>query len=195
VLEKLLSTATTNAKLVLAATAGAALVAGGSAVAISNVADSSTPSAAAAVDPHASDQDKTASAAQGDNRSDTATATIGSHKPAPVTGSTDKPANHGACVSAAARTKPAAGAAPSTHGKTVSAVAQSDCNKAAASTTDQSKDAKSVHKPAKANSHTDDADTADDANEAPEAPDAPDSDSGAPSSNGTTHSQGHAGGH
>ena len=41
-LDKLLSAATTNAKLLLAAVAGAALVAGGSAVAITSVSDSST---------------------------------------------------------------------------------------------------------------------------------------------------------
>ncbi|MCA1721754.1 MAG: hypothetical protein LC779_11860 [Actinobacteria bacterium] len=102
-LDKLLSAAATNVKLVLAAAAGAALVAGGSAVAISNVADSDTPTGTTSSQnlrgtDHASEQGKA-------NRSDTAT--VGITLPAPKPAEGDKPdepkteASHGACVSAA----------------------------------------------------------------------------------------------
>ena len=186
-LDKLLTTVAANAKLALAAAAGAALVAGGSAVAISNVADSGTAPTAptSAANEHISDQGLA-------SRSDTATVGISpkpSHSPKADNGNAGH--NHGACVSAVAKASPAANAQPGDHGSLVSAAAKSDCGKTAPATSTV-KGKSSSHKPAKATTHTD---SSDDASESPEPSESPDSDSGTPSSNGTTHSNGHAGGH
>ena len=188
-LDKLLSTAASNVKLVLAATAGAALVAGGSAVAISNVADSGTVAPSSAANEHISDQGLA-------SRSDTATVGISpkpSHSPKADSEHGSSGNNHGACVSAIAKASPSPDASPGDHGKLVSAAAKSDCGKTAGATTAD----KAKGKSADAKNKTHATETADDAteSEAPEAPEAPDSDSGTPNSNGTTHSNGHAGGH
>lgn len=121
-LDKLLSVVATNAKLVVAGAVGAALVAGGGAVAIQQVSDS-TPSSV------------TTELGTGDeHRSDTATAKIATKPPKPPKtddGDTDGGAkdNHGACVSAAAHAAVQAGSDSNAHGKAVSLVAKSDCGK------------------------------------------------------------------
>ena len=108
-LDKLLSAAASNAKLALAAAAGAALVAGGSAaVVVQNVADSSTA-------PNASETGV-------ENRSATATASIGKTKPATPTADITPGGAHGACVSFVAKDKDAA--VDGNHGKAVSAAAK-----------------------------------------------------------------------
>ena len=124
-LDKLLTVATGHAKLALAAVAGAALVAGGSAVAIQQVSDSTT-STNTVTTPvkggeHASEQGE-------DQRSDTATATISpkpKHSPeeseSPEPSESPKACNHGAAVSAAAHDQSTQGRE---HGKAVSKVAR-----------------------------------------------------------------------
>jgi hypothetical protein len=137
VLDKVLTAAATNVKLALAAVAGAALVAGGSAVAISNVADTSSPATASqasrqdAADAHGSDD----STAKGASRSDTATATLAHHHATPSDTPTagthpkrSKAGNHGACVSAAAHATTATGRA---RGQGIATIAKSDCGKTA----------------------------------------------------------------
>src|SRR3954454_3513887 len=103
-LDKLLATAANNAKLAIAAAAGAALVAGGSAVAFQQVSDETT-SVTAPVKggEHASETGV-------ESRSDTATATI-APKPSRSPEPTQSPKAdgeqgvHGACVSAVAQDK------------------------------------------------------------------------------------------
>jgi hypothetical protein len=172
VLDKLLSTATTNAKLLLAAAAGAALVAGGSAVAITNVSDSGS----------AGDDSVVAALDAGEHRSDTATAKIATPK-ASKSPKADKPEgerkdNHGACVSAVAKATPAADADPNAHGKLVSETAKSDCGKTANGNSAEAKK-KAADKKAE-HAKTGDADDADD--------------DGTPSSTGVERSGGRAGG-
>ena len=149
----MLATLVNNAKLALAAAAGAALVAGGSAVAITNVADSGS-------------APNEASTLQGDNRSDTATATIASKSPKPEKsakadkpeGETPKTDNHGTCVSTKVHAAQDATPAGKERGKAVSAAA------------------KSCPKPAKADkpasTEVEDADGADDAAETEDADEA-----------------------
>lgn len=118
-LAKLVTVLTHNAKLALAAVAGAAVVAGGSAVAIQQVANSTPTTTTTVTAPvkggeHASDRGV-------EQRSDTATAGIkpnpGKHgKPDKVKGCT-----HGAAVSAAAHDPSTQGRE---HGKAVSTVAR-----------------------------------------------------------------------
>ena len=108
-LDKLLSAAATNAKLALAAAAGAALVAGGSAaVVVQNVADSTGAS--------------NASETGVENRSATATASIGKPKPATGTADITPGGVHGACVSFVAKDKDAE--VDGNHGKAVSEAAK-----------------------------------------------------------------------
>jgi hypothetical protein len=116
-LDKLLATAANNAKLALAAAAGAALVAGGSAVAFQQVADS-TATDTAAVSTSASPDALLSSSV-----SDTSTATI-PPKPSksPKAESGGAQGVHGACVSAVARDKTTVGR---DHGKAVSEAAHS----------------------------------------------------------------------
>lgn len=118
-LDKLLATAVSNAKLVVAGAIGAALVAGGGAVAVTQVASTSDTPPAAAAD-HPSDH----AALKGDNRSDTATAGIELPK-TPDTEDTDGDQGaqgvHGACVSAEAHNDSTEGR---DHGKAVSAAAK-----------------------------------------------------------------------
>jgi hypothetical protein len=119
-LDKLLSTAVSNAKLVVAGAIGAALVAGGGAVAVTQVASSSDASTAASE--HANEH----ATLKGDNRSDTATAGIDLPKPSksPKAEDGDEGAQgvHGACVSAVAQDKSTVGR---DHGKAVSEAAHS----------------------------------------------------------------------
>lgn len=127
-LDKLLSVVATNAKLVVAGAVGAALVAGGGAVAIQQVSDS-TPSS---VSTEVRGGDPLGTGAE--NRSDTATANIAPKPPKPPKTDDGDPAdgakdNHGACVSAAAHAAVPADAAPNARGKAVSAIAKSDCGK------------------------------------------------------------------
>lgn len=141
-LDKLLSTAVSNAKLVVAGAIGAALVAGGGAVAVTQVASTSdTPQA---VSEHADEH----AALKGESRSDTATAGIDLPKPS-KSPKAEKDGDgaqgvHGACVSAVAHDKSTVGRA---HGKAVSEAAQScpkggdDANEAGASSTDDAEEA------------------------------------------------------
>ncbi|MBK5305321.1 MAG: hypothetical protein JJD92_01390 [Frankiaceae bacterium] len=118
-LDKLLSVTVQNAKLALAAVAGAALVAGGSAVAITQVSDSG---------PVKGGENLSVTGAE--NRSDTATATITPKSPKPskspkAEADADSEGGqgvHGACVSAVAHDKSLEGRE---HGKAVSAAAHS----------------------------------------------------------------------
>ena len=122
-LDKLLATATNNAKLALAAIAGAALVAGGSAVAFQQVSDdtSATPNVTVS-------QQDTAAGQGAEHRSDTATAHINLPKPSKSPKPTKSPSAdgaqgvHGACVSAVAQDKSTVGR---DHGKAVSEAAHS----------------------------------------------------------------------
>jgi hypothetical protein len=181
VLDKLLSAATTNVKLVLAAAAGAALVAGGSAVAINSVSDSS------GVNEHTSEQGLSAAALQGENRSDTATARIGSPKPSKSPKADgEHPDNPGACVSAVAKTTPAAEAAPNAHGKLVSETAKSDCGKTDGSTTAETQQSSADKK-------ADRVKTSDDTDADSEGAEDADDDGSGPSSTGTERSGGRAG--
>ena len=140
-LDTLLSTAVSNAKLVVAGAIGAALVAGGGAVAVTQVASTSHPSSNA--NEHAT--------LQGDNRSDTATAQIELPKPekSPKSDEAGDGAQgvHGACVSAVAQDKSTEGRM---HGKAVSEAAHS-CPKGdnAADDSDADDDADDAAKPAK----------------------------------------------
>jgi hypothetical protein len=149
-LDKLLSVATTNAKLALAAAAGAAHGAGGAAVAITPV-SSDTATTTTVTGPvkggeHASDTGR-------EHRSDTATATI-SPKPSksPKADSEGDGAQgvHGACVSAVAQDKSTEGR---DHGKAVSEAAH-NCPKGDdaagdAADTDADDDSAKPAKPAK----------------------------------------------
>jgi hypothetical protein len=180
-LDKLLSAAATNAKLAIAAVAGAALVASGGAVAISNVADSSPASE------HASEQGRAASLLNNGNRSDTATATI-SPKPSksPKVKNEGEQGVHGACVSAVARDKNAV--IDGSHGKAVSAAAK-NCPKGsdeakASKSPNPEKSAKSA-KPAKSPKPA----NASDADDSDEAGD--ESGEHGPSSTGQEHREGH----
>ena len=112
---KLLAIAAQNAKLALAVIAGAALVAGGSTVAVTNVSDSTEHA------PDASVTQTVAAPAAGEVEV-VETASSAS----PTAGLTPSPRanNHGACVSAVARTK-VAGETGREHGKRVSAAAKS----------------------------------------------------------------------
>ena len=116
-LDKLLTTVATNAKLVVAGAIGAALVAGGGAVAVTQVA--STTDASSAASEHANEH----AALKGDNRSDTATAQIAVPKPSHSADAEDGAQGvHGACVSAVAKDDSTVGR---DHGKAVSAAAKS----------------------------------------------------------------------
>jgi hypothetical protein len=182
VLDKLLAAAATNAKLVIAAAAGAALVAGGGAVAITNVADSAP---AGSVSEQASERGAAASAAKGDNRSDTATAGIKPPKTdddAPDAEPKDKADNHGACVSEAAHTTTATGRA---RGEAISTIAKSDCGKDAKAGDDEKT------KPTKPAGDDTDADDQDDDAEDDES-DADEDEASGPSQNGRDHGKGHA---
>jgi len=131
VLEKLLSLAAANAKLAIAAAAGAALVAGGSAVAIQNVASSGSETVTVA--DNASERGE-------ESRSDTATAKINLPKPTKSPrADKDKADNHGRCVSEAAHLKPE-GETGREHGERVSLVAKSDCGKDEATRSQRSAD-------------------------------------------------------
>lgn len=122
-LDKVLTALATNAKLAIAATAGAALVAGGSAVAVTQVADSTPTAPTSTVSaPLAAAGDDANEAAE--HRSDTSTATIEpkpTKSPKPTKAPKTKDCNHGKAVSAAAHDKSKHGR---DHGKAVSAVAQ-----------------------------------------------------------------------
>ena len=182
-LDKLLTIATGHAKLALAAAAGAALVAGGSAVAIQQVSDSST-STSTVTTPvkggeHASDQGE-------EQRSDTATATISpkpSHSPeeseAPEPSESPKSCTHGAAVSAAAHDRSTHGRE---HGKAVSKVAHD--KSACATKTDDGAENDGEH----ANDATDEHDS--DASEAPRPARTADSENEG-EDNGSEHSGGH----
>lgn len=115
-LDKLLSTAVSNAKLVVAGAIGAALVAGGGAVAVTQVASSTD------TQPSVSENANEHAALQGDNRSDTATAQIALPKPSksPKAETEGAQGVHGACVSAVAQDKTTVGR---DHGKAVSEAA------------------------------------------------------------------------
>ena len=170
-LDKILSVVASNAKLVVAGAIGAALVAGGSAVAISNVSDNST--TAPSVSSHASDQGALASAAKGDNRSDTATANIPPKPPKPPKPAGTPKGCHGALVSAAAH--------GTTHGRAHGAAVKLAAH-----------DKSCQH--ANAGTHTPDANDPAEApdNESPEAPDAaegPDNESGS-GTDGSNHTSG-----
>src|SRR3954464_6299782 len=102
-LDKLLATAANNAKLAIAAAAGAALVAGGSAVAFQQVADSTASDPAVVVSASPS-VDPTVTPV-----SDTSTATIPTPTPSPSASPDAEDGGaqgvHGACVSAVAHDK------------------------------------------------------------------------------------------
>lgn len=129
-LNKLLTIAAQNAKLALAGVAGAALVAGGSAVAISNVSETTTTPDAGVTQTLAA-PDSTTVETVTTSPSDTATATA-------------TPGIHGACVSAVARTK-VEGETGREHGKRVSEAAKT-CPKGDDSEKAARKDAKSQQK-------------------------------------------------
>jgi hypothetical protein len=153
-LDKLLSVVATNAKLVVAGAIGAALVAGGGAVAVTQVASSSdaTPTATIPV----------GGAAGAEHRSATATAGIAVPNAPKAPKSTDANETdgaqgvHGACVSAVAKASPAADAQPGDHGKLVSAAAKS-CPGNGSTTSDAARKAAAAKKAAgKANKPGDD---------------------------------------
>ena len=153
-LDKLLNTAVANAKLALAAAAGAALVAGGSAVAITNVADSKP-----------SDVPR-ASATGVENRSATSTATI---KP-PKDDTAEQPGvrkdNHGKCVSEAVAKAKAGLAAGAEQGPAVSAAARSCPKPGKGAATAEEKKADAAEKRAEAKKKAEAARTAAEAKKA-----------------------------
>ncbi|MEO6204163.1 MAG: hypothetical protein ABIO67_02095 [Mycobacteriales bacterium] len=131
-LSKLLTIAAQNAKLALAGVAGAALVAGGSAVAISNVSDNTEATTA---------DTSVAQPLAAPNSTSVETVTTSPSDTGTVTAS---PRNHGACVSAVARTK-VEGETGREHGKRVSEAAKT-CLKGDDSDKAARKDAKTQQK-------------------------------------------------